>query len=223
MLRGGNSRPVSLGKDGAGEEALVTGLDGEDRSSNGAVKRVSDVLVGTDVGGDTNVLEEGREGDEGLHVGEGEGVLAGGNGVVTEGSGKKLDVRALVLGDLRDTSSDPVGVAGGLEVGSGELGKSLGVVGGLEVLEGEGVLKNLKVGGLGRSGLSGNGGSDREASSDEGGESEQLHCDEWFGFWVVECVEWCCERIVVVGIENAADVPSICMRRWSRNLHLQPS
>jgi len=140
------SSPVSLGEDGAGPEALVAGLGGEDSTGDGGVEGLSDILVGADVGRDTDVLEEGREGDEGLDVGEGEGVLARGDGLVTKGGREDLDVGRLVLGDLGGAAADPVGEAGVLEVLRRELGEGLRIVGGLEVLKGEGVLEDLDVG-----------------------------------------------------------------------------
>jgi hypothetical protein len=47
---------------------LVSSLGGEDGSGNGDVGGVRDVLSGTGVGGDTDVLNQGSERDEGLDV-----------------------------------------------------------------------------------------------------------------------------------------------------------
>ena len=46
----------------------MSGLGGEDGGSNGDVGGVRDVLSGTSVGGDTDVLDQGGERDEGLDV-----------------------------------------------------------------------------------------------------------------------------------------------------------
>ena len=46
----------------------MSGLGGEDGGSNGDVGRVRDELSGTGVGGDTNVLEQSSERDEGLDI-----------------------------------------------------------------------------------------------------------------------------------------------------------
>jgi len=46
----------------------VSGLGGEDGSGNGNVGGVRDVLSGTGVGRDTDVLDQGSERDEGLDV-----------------------------------------------------------------------------------------------------------------------------------------------------------
>ena len=46
----------------------MSSLSGEDGSGNGDVGGVRDVLSGTGVGGDTNVLDQGSKRDEGLDV-----------------------------------------------------------------------------------------------------------------------------------------------------------
>lgn len=156
----------------------MAGLNGEDGASDGGVEGVRDVLVGANVGRDTDVLEEGRERDEGARVGEGEGVLARGDRVVTEGGGEELDVGRLVLRDLKDTAADPVGEASLGKVVVVELGETLGVVGGLEVLEGEGVLEDLEVGdgGSALEGVGDDRGGDGDTGSEERGDSSELHC-----------------------------------------------
>lgn len=56
----------------------------------------------TEVGGDTDVLDEGGQVGEGLGVRVGEGVFTGLNSGITQSTGEKGDVGSLVLGDLRD-------------------------------------------------------------------------------------------------------------------------
>lgn len=55
--------------DGAVLPGLVTGLSGENDGSDGKVGGVGDVLGGSGVGADTNVLKNGGEGDEGGDIG----------------------------------------------------------------------------------------------------------------------------------------------------------
>jgi hypothetical protein len=54
----------------------VTRLDGEDGAGGGEVGLVGDVLSSTEVGADTDTLEDVGDGEEGLDVVEAEGVLA---------------------------------------------------------------------------------------------------------------------------------------------------
>lgn len=61
----------------------MTSLSGEDGSGNGEVSTVVNVLGGTGVGGDTDVLDQSSEGDEGLDVcvwAEGQRTVLGGSG-----------------------------------------------------------------------------------------------------------------------------------------------
>ena len=106
--------------------SLVTGLDGQDGAGDGDVGRVRDGVGGTEVSGDTDVLDEVGEGDERGNVGVRELVLARLDGSVSKSASKEGDVGLLVLGDLGKTSSDPVLVTGSAEVILGELSKSVG-------------------------------------------------------------------------------------------------
>ena len=64
-------------------------FDTEDRPSDGQVRFVRDGTGGADVGRDTNTLEYGREGDEGLGIGVGEGVGSLFDSLCTEGGGEE--------------------------------------------------------------------------------------------------------------------------------------
>jgi hypothetical protein len=118
------SGPSGALLDGRSQPSLVSGLGGEDGSGNSEVGGVGDGRGGTEVGRDTDVLNDGSQGGEGPDVGDGELVRTRLGGSVSESSGEDGDVRSLVLADLRDSSSDPVGETGGLEVLGRELGEA---------------------------------------------------------------------------------------------------
>jgi hypothetical protein len=104
----------------------VSGLGGEDGSSNGNVGGVGDGRSGTEVGRDTDILNDGGQGGERPDVGDGElvGTRLGGSG--SESTGEDLDVGLFVFTNLGNSSSDPVG-----ETGVGEvLGRELLEAGG---------------------------------------------------------------------------------------------
>lgn len=122
--------------DGRLDPALVTSLGGEDRTGNGNVGGVGDVLSGTEVGRGTDVLDDRGEGDESRRGGQAKVVLARLGGSVSEGTGEERDVVTLVGGDLLNAVADPVGEALTHELLLGELAEGLLVEGVLEVLEG---------------------------------------------------------------------------------------
>jgi len=81
----------------------VSGLNGEDRSSGGNVARVGDVTSSSEVGGDTNVLNDLRETQERLNIGVWESVLATlggiGNSSGLKTGGKEGYVSCFISGD----------------------------------------------------------------------------------------------------------------------------
>lgn len=85
----------------------MTSLSGEDGAGNGDVGGLSDGRGGTEVGGDTDVLDDGGSGHERLGVGDtGEAVGARLGGSVSESTRQELDVLSLVLGNVLETFSD---------------------------------------------------------------------------------------------------------------------
>lgn len=94
----------------------MTSLGGEDGTGNGDVGGLGDGGSGAEVGRDTDVLNERSGGEERLGVGDtGElvGARLGGGG--SERTREERNVLGLVLGDLLETVSDPLGVTGLLE------------------------------------------------------------------------------------------------------------
>lgn len=90
VLWAGPSRVLG---DGRAEPSLVSGLGGEDRSGNGHVGGLGDRGGGTEVGGDTDVLDEGSGSEEAVDIGHAVKVVGawlGGSGA--EGSGEEGDV-----------------------------------------------------------------------------------------------------------------------------------
>jgi hypothetical protein len=67
---------------------------------------VNDGSGSSEVGGDTNVLEDGGQGGEGLGVGVRELVGTRLNSSAAEGSGEERDVRSFVLSDLREPKDE---------------------------------------------------------------------------------------------------------------------
>jgi len=120
---------------------LVTSLGREDDGGDGGVLGVGDVLSGTRVGRDTDVLNQSGEPNERLDVGvragstsaehggkgwcNSQAVLARGDGVFSERTREGCDVGRLVHHDLLIPATDPVGVTGGGEISRGEVGESI--------------------------------------------------------------------------------------------------
>jgi hypothetical protein len=118
VLRSGPSGALL---DGRSDPSLVSGLGGEDGSGNGQVSGVGDGRSSTEVGRDTDVLDDGSQGSERLDIGDGELVGTRLGSSVSESTREELDVLGLVAGDLGDSASDPVGEASGLKVLGREL------------------------------------------------------------------------------------------------------
>jgi len=96
----------------------VTSLNSEDRSSSGDVVGVGDISSSSEVGRDTDVLNDLGETEEGLNVGVGEGVLAalrrvGDTGSLESGS-QEGDVSGLIGGNLLEDRVN-TRVTGGVE------------------------------------------------------------------------------------------------------------
>lgn len=130
------SGPSGALLDGGSQPSLVSSLGGEDGSGNGNVGGVGDGRSGTEVGRDTDVLNDGGQGGEGPDVGDGELVGTRLGGSVSESTREDLDVGLFVSSDLGDSSSDPVWETG--------VGKVLG----RELLE-AGRQQKLSVNGVG--------------------------------------------------------------------------
>ena len=126
----------------------MSGLGSEDGTGNGHVGGVGDGTGGTEVGRDTDVLNEGGETDKRVDVGDGELVLARLGGSVSDGPREESDVLGLVLSNVLNSVSDPVWVAGAHEVVLRELGEVGGVEVVLEVLEGQSELENVAAQGV---------------------------------------------------------------------------
>lgn len=80
----------------------VAGLGGEDGAGSGEVVGVGNVLGSTEVGTDTDTLEELRGGDERLDASDAKVVGALSDSLVTESLGQEGDVGALVATDLNE-------------------------------------------------------------------------------------------------------------------------
>jgi hypothetical protein len=131
--------------DGAADEGAVARLNGQDRGGGGQVGLRHDVGGGAEVGGNTNALEDRGGGKEALHARHAEvvGALLDGDGAGGgQGRGQEGDVGRLVAADGLDAVVDGRVVAGGGEVGLGEVGETLLVEVVLEVLEGQGVVED---------------------------------------------------------------------------------
>lgn len=191
--------------DGRVEPALVARLSGEDRTGHSHVGGLGDARGGAEVGRDTDVLDDGREADKRLDVGDAKVVGAGGGGSGTERASEDSNVLGLVAGDLLNAVADPVGVAGRGEVGLGKLVEvlrgsapdshheqetNLVVEGVLEVLQGQGVLEDLHVG---DGGALGGGRSEGRGGEERGSGSGGLHFG-WFGWARERCKE--CDKLV---------------------------
>lgn len=152
------------GEDGAGTESgikglgdgdlaakdtdggLMSGFDGENGAGNAQNGGVLEERSGAQVGGDTDVLEDGGGLDHGGGVGEAKLVLAGLDGldaVLGERGLQERDVLGLGLANLLEVGNLDVVEAEGLEVGVGELGETLTVEGLLEVFQGQGTVRDV--------------------------------------------------------------------------------
>jgi hypothetical protein len=131
--------------DGAADEGAVACLDRQDRAGGRQVCLRHDVGGGAEVRGDTNALEDRGGGQEALHACHAEvvGALLDGDGAGGgQGGGEERDVGRLIAADGLDAVVDGRVVAGGGEVGLGEVGETLLVEVVLEVLEGQGVVED---------------------------------------------------------------------------------
>ena len=94
--------------DGRVEPCLVSGLGGQDGSRNGHVGGLGDGRGGTEVGADTDILDDSGGGNECLGVGHGGrevvGAWLGGSG--SKSSREEGDVLCLVLGNVFNSVSD---------------------------------------------------------------------------------------------------------------------
>ena len=133
-------------------------LGGEDRSSDGDVGLFSDGRCCTEIGRDSDILDQCRSSEERFrvgHTGEGIGTWLGSSG--TKSSREESDMLSLMLCDLGDTFSDltsaiasrqvipthPFRVSSFGKVLSRELLESPVVKVVFEVFKGQGVLENV--------------------------------------------------------------------------------
>jgi hypothetical protein len=121
------------------DESLVTGLDGNDRSSGGKDVGGVDQGRGAEVGGDTDGLENTGSLDHGIGAGKSsiKVVLAGLNRLgagSSNGRDEGRDVSGLGLADAHERLDLARSKTQAHEVGHGELGETLLVELGLEVL-----------------------------------------------------------------------------------------
>lgn len=130
----------------------MPGLDGEDGTSGGEENGVGEQGSTTEVGADTNVLNNTGGRCHGCNIGEGRGEveLAVGDGGFTEGLQSSLEddgVGSLILLDVDELLNGEVGAgeAGSNKVGLLELGNCLLVEGRLELFEDIGKLEHQDV------------------------------------------------------------------------------
>lgn len=131
---------------GGADVGAVAGLDGQDGAGGCEVVLVGDAGSSSEVGADSDTLEDTGKCDERLGVGGGEGVGALGDGCVLESAAEEGDVGGLVVGDLLQVGVEWVGETGCDEVGLGVVGKTLTVELVLEMLEGKSVVKDTDCG-----------------------------------------------------------------------------
>lgn len=116
----------------------MQGLGVEDGAGDAEVRFVADGGGGAQVGGAADAFEDRGEGDEAAGVGEGERVLAGGDGGYAgggEGAGEELDVGFFVVCDVFEVAVVEVAEAGGKEVAFGHGADAAFVEDVFEVLE----------------------------------------------------------------------------------------
>jgi hypothetical protein len=134
------------GVEGATEEGIVAGLDGEDAAGSGNVGRVGDEGGGAEVGAHTDTLNDGGGGQEGVRGEVAKVVCALGDGCDTsslEGSGQEVDVSLLIAANLLEVLVEVGAVETSVgKVLSGELGEGLAVEVCLEVLKSQCVVQN---------------------------------------------------------------------------------
>jgi hypothetical protein len=135
-------RLLELGSD----VGVVAGLNSEDGAGCVQVVGVGNGSSGTEVGADSDTLENGCESNEGGWVGGWEGVDALCDGLVTESLGEERDMGGLIVGDFLEVGVEWVGETGLDEVLLGVVGKTLTVELVLELHEGQGVVEDVNVG-----------------------------------------------------------------------------
>lgn len=131
---------------GSADVGVVARLDRQDGAGGGEVVLVGNGRGSTEVGADTDTLEDGRDGDERGRVGRGEGVraLGGGGGTGSgQGAGEEADVRVLVVGDLLEVGVEGVGEASSNKGLLRVVLETLAVEGRLEVLQSQGVVEDV--------------------------------------------------------------------------------
>ncbi len=134
--------------EGGTDVCRVAGLNSQDRAGGGQVVSAHDIGCGTQVGADTNTLEDGGSHNEALDVSDTEVVFAGGHrgcASLGETGSQEGDVGLLVRGNCLQ-----VGVKGCVEasagkVGLGEVLEGFLVEGVLEVLQCQGVVEDVSV------------------------------------------------------------------------------
>ena len=146
------------------DECLMAGLNWQDLAGSDKDGGRLDQGSGSEVGGDTDGLEDAGGGDHVLGSGEVEVVgalldwLAAGGG---DGRCQDVDVGALGATDGLELGDLVLGEAEAHELAVGELGEALVVEGGLEMLEGQGELQDVDIGDVagGRGSRGGRGGA----------------------------------------------------------------
>lgn len=124
----------------------VARFDGEDAAGSSQVAFVGDLLCSTEVGGRSDAFEDAGGCDEGFDARDAEGVGAFLNGLDAgsfETGGEEVDMRGFVSTDCLQVLVEGAVVAGGFEVGFGEVGESLTVEFVFEVFEGQGVAEDV--------------------------------------------------------------------------------
>ena len=121
-------------------------LNGQDGSGGGEILLGHNVGGSAEIGTDTYALEDGGRGDEGLDVGDAEGIGAfldrGGTGR-RQGGGQEGHVRALVQGGLLDVVVEGLVEASCLEIGEREVLEAFTVKLVLELLKGQSVVEDV--------------------------------------------------------------------------------
>lgn len=161
----GNGPSVAF-ESGGRDPSLVPSLHGQDGTGDGDVGGGLDGRGGSQVGRDTDRLEDRGDGDERGDVGDGELVTvrrgapgwsmtilvltgqlydsrAGLGSGLTQGARQELDVLLLVSADLGDSASSPARESSGDELLGGVLVEVLLVEGVLQVLQGPGHQEKL--------------------------------------------------------------------------------
>jgi hypothetical protein len=139
------------GVEGATEEGIVAGLDGEDAAGSGNVGRVGDEGGGAEVGAHTDTLNDGGGGQEGVRGEVAKVVCASLDRCDTsslEGGGQECDVGVLIHGDLLEVLVEVGSIVTRVgEVLGGVLLEDRTVEVGLEVLKSQCVVEDDTVDG----------------------------------------------------------------------------